>query len=287
MQIKKVGIVGCGLMGSGIAQVSADSGYETVVHEVDDKILAKGLNAIEHFLSRSVKKGKLTEERKRDVLGRIRGTTRLEDLQSSDLIIEAIVENLQAKTDLYRALDDIVGPDAIFASNTSSLCITQMAANTRRPARFVGLHFFNSSSAHESRGDCLDDHDRAGSLGVGDGFRVLVGQDSHTVRRSSRLRGESAPGSFPVGFDTCAGGRRGDERRHRHWHEARLRTPDGTPRAHGFRGGWTRRFTSPTSCMTSSERSASRHLPFCVEWSWRVCWAANRARVSMITRERV
>ena len=143
MQIKKVGIVGCGLMGSGIAQVSADSGYETVVHEVDDKILAKGLNAIEHFLSRSVKKGKLTEERKRDVLGRIRGTTRLEDLQSSDLIMEAIVENLQAKTVLYRALDDIVGPDAIFASNTSSLCITQMAANTRRPARFVGLHFFN------------------------------------------------------------------------------------------------------------------------------------------------
>jgi 3-hydroxybutyryl-CoA dehydrogenase len=130
-------------MGAGIAQVSADSGYETVVHEVDDEILAKGLNAIKHFLSRSVKKGTLTEERKMEVLGRIRGTTRLEDLQSSDLIVEAIVENLQAKTDLYRALDDIVGPDAIFASNTSSLCITQMAANTRRPARFVGLHFFN------------------------------------------------------------------------------------------------------------------------------------------------
>lgn len=143
MVIKKLGIVGCGLMGSGIAQVSADSGYHTVVHEVDDEILAKGLNAIEHFLSRSVKKGTLTEERKTEVLGRIRGTTRLEDLQGSDLIVEAIVENLQAKTDLYRALDDIVGPDAIFASNTSSLCITQMAADTRRPARFVGLHFFN------------------------------------------------------------------------------------------------------------------------------------------------
>ena len=143
MVIKKLGIVGCGLMGSGIAQVSADSGYQTVVHEVDDEILAKGLNAIEHFLSRSVKKGTLTEERKTEVLGRIRGTTRLEDLQGSDLIVEAIVENLQAKTDLYRALDDIVGPEAIFASNTSSLCITQMAANTRRPARFVGLHFFN------------------------------------------------------------------------------------------------------------------------------------------------
>ena len=143
MVIKKLGIVGCGLMGSGIAQVSADSGYHTVVHEVDDEILAKGLNAIEHFLSRSVKKGTLTEERKTEVLGRIRGTTRLEDLQGSDLIVEAIVENLQAKTDLYRALDDIVGPEAIFASNTSSLCITQMAANTRRPARFVGLHFFN------------------------------------------------------------------------------------------------------------------------------------------------
>ncbi len=143
MEIKKVSIVGCGLMGAGIAQVSADSGYETVVHEVDEEILAKGLKAIEHFLSRSVKKGKLTEERKTEVLGRIRGTTRLEDLQNSVLIVEAIVENLQAKTDLYRALDDIVGPDAILASNTSSLCITQMAASTRRPARFVGLHFFN------------------------------------------------------------------------------------------------------------------------------------------------
>jgi len=143
MEIKNVGVVGCGLMGSGIAQVSADSGYQTVVHEVDDQILGKGLSAVERFLSQGVRKGKLTEERKKEILGRIRGTTRLTDLRGADLIVEAIVEDLEAKMKLYRALDDVAKQDTIFASNTSSLCITEMASGTRRPGRFVGLHFFN------------------------------------------------------------------------------------------------------------------------------------------------
>jgi 3-hydroxybutyryl-CoA dehydrogenase len=143
MEIKKVGVVGCGLMGSGIAQVSADSGYETVVHELNDQLLQKGLGAIERFLGKGVKKGKLSEDRKKEILATLRGTTRLEDLKDSDLIIEAIVENVDAKLELYRALDDVTRSEAIFASNTSSLCITQMAAGTRRPQRFVGLHFFN------------------------------------------------------------------------------------------------------------------------------------------------
>ncbi|HLE20187.1 MAG TPA: 3-hydroxybutyryl-CoA dehydrogenase [Vicinamibacteria bacterium] len=143
MEIKNVGVVGCGLMGSGIAQVSADSGYQTVVHEIDDQILEKGLSAVERFLSQGVRKGKLTEERKKEILGRIRGTTRLTDLRGADLIVEAIVEDLEAKMKLYRALDDVAKQDTIFASNTSSLCITEMASGTRRPGRFVGLHFFN------------------------------------------------------------------------------------------------------------------------------------------------
>ena len=143
MEIKKVGVVGCGLMGSGITQVSADSGYETVVHEINSDLLQKGLGNIDRFLSKGVRKGKLTEDRKKEILNRVHGTTRLQDLSGADLIIEAIVENLDAKFELYRALDEISGPETIFSSNTSSLCITQLAAGTKRPQRFVGLHFFN------------------------------------------------------------------------------------------------------------------------------------------------
>ena len=143
MEIKKVGVAGCGLMGSGITQVSADSGYETAVYEINEELLQKGLGNIDRFLSRGIKKGKLTEDRKKEILNNVHGTTRLEDLNGADLIIEAIVENLDVKLELYRALDEITKPETIFSSNTSSLCITQMAAGTKRPQRFVGLHFFN------------------------------------------------------------------------------------------------------------------------------------------------
>ncbi|MFQ5790042.1 MAG: 3-hydroxyacyl-CoA dehydrogenase family protein [Acidobacteriota bacterium] len=142
MEIRTVGVVGCGQMGAGIAQVAADAGYTIVVREVDEALLEKGLASIDRLLSRGVGKGKLTEKRKEEILSRIRGTARLEDFRDVDLVIEAITENLQSKKELFSALEKIVRQDTIYASNTSSLCITEIAAATERPHRFVGLHFF-------------------------------------------------------------------------------------------------------------------------------------------------
>ncbi len=143
MDIKTVGVVGCGLMGSGIAQVCAEAGYRVVVREVNDDLLKKGLGKIDSFLSKGVEKGKLTAERKAEVLGRLQGTTSLDPFAACDIVIEVVVENLAAKHELYQALDGICPSHALFASNTSSLSITEMAVVTRRTDRFVGLHFFN------------------------------------------------------------------------------------------------------------------------------------------------
>jgi 3-hydroxybutyryl-CoA dehydrogenase len=143
MEIKAVGVVGCGLMGSGIAQVCAEAGYRVVVREVSEDLLKKGLGRIEGFLAKGVEKGKVTAERKKEVLARLEGTTDVARLAGSDLVIEAVVESLPAKRELYQALDQACPPQTIFASNTSSLSITEMAAVTRRADRFVGLHFFN------------------------------------------------------------------------------------------------------------------------------------------------
>jgi 3-hydroxybutyryl-CoA dehydrogenase len=143
MTIKTVGVVGCGLMGSGIAQVSAEAGFRVVVREVNQELLEKGLGRIDAFLAKGVEKGKVTPERRAEVMSRLAGTTSLDTLAQSDIVIEAAVENLAAKAEVYRALDAICPPATIFASNTSSLSITEMAATTRRGPRFVGLHFFN------------------------------------------------------------------------------------------------------------------------------------------------
>src|SRR4051794_31954351 len=143
MAIKTVGVIGCGLMGSGIAQICAEAGYDTVVREVSDEFLKKGLGKIESFLKKGVEKGKVTPERMKDVMGRLRGTTKLEELGGCDLVIEAVVENIQSKREVFQALDAACAPHAVFASNTSSLSITEMGATTKRPERFVGLHFFN------------------------------------------------------------------------------------------------------------------------------------------------
>jgi 3-hydroxybutyryl-CoA dehydrogenase len=142
-EIRTVAVVGSGLMGSGIAEVAARSGYQTLVREVSQDLLDQGIGRIRKSLDRAVEKGKLEAEARDQTLGRIRGTTSLADLRDADLVIEAIVENLQAKKDLFRELDGICPAHTIFASNTSSLTITEMAAATRRPDRFVGLHFFN------------------------------------------------------------------------------------------------------------------------------------------------
>jgi 3-hydroxybutyryl-CoA dehydrogenase len=143
MDIKSVGVVGCGLMGSGIAQVCAEAGYPVVVREINDDVLKKGLGKIESFLAKGVAKGKVTPERKAEVLSRLQGTTSLEKLAACDLVIEVVVESLEAKREVYKALDAACPPHTIFASNTSSLSITEMAAVTKRAERFVGLHFFN------------------------------------------------------------------------------------------------------------------------------------------------
>jgi 3-hydroxybutyryl-CoA dehydrogenase len=130
-------------MGAGIAQVCAEAGYEVVVREVSDDLLKKGLGRIDAFLARGVERGKLGPERRTEVMGRLRGTTEVKDLARADIVIEAVVENLEAKRGLFQALDPLCPPATIFASNTSSLSITEMAAVTKRPSRFVGLHFFN------------------------------------------------------------------------------------------------------------------------------------------------
>ena len=143
MPIQTVGVVGCGLMGSGIAQVCAQSGLQVIVREVNSELVDKGLKSIEKNLQRMVEKGSLTEVERDHTRSRLRGTTSVDELKGCDLVIEAIIEQLPAKRELFTALDKVCPSNTIFASNTSSLSITEMAAFTARPQRFVGLHFFN------------------------------------------------------------------------------------------------------------------------------------------------
>ena len=144
MEIKKVGVLGCGLMGSGIAQTAATAGYETIVREVSDDLIAKGFGGIEKSLAKFAGKGTLKESADQ-IRGRLRGTTKFEDLSDCDIIIEAIVENLDTKCETYLRLDDLCKPETIFSSNTSSLSITQMMSvvSAPRQQRFIGMHFFN------------------------------------------------------------------------------------------------------------------------------------------------
>ncbi len=145
MEIKKVGVLGCGLMGSGIAQTAAMAGFETTVREVSEELLQKGFAAIEKSLERFAEKGTITAEQQKQTRDRLFGTISFDDLADSDIIIEAIIENLDEKQKTYRQLDSLCKPETIFASNTSSLSITQMmsATSAERQQRFIGMHFFN------------------------------------------------------------------------------------------------------------------------------------------------
>jgi 3-hydroxybutyryl-CoA dehydrogenase len=143
MTIRKVGVIGCGLMGSGIAQTCAQSGYETIVREVNQELLDKGMTRIRGAWDMLVNKGKLTQGQRDEYNSRLRGTLNLEDLADCDLVIEAVIENMEEKLKLFPALDRIVKPEGLLLSNTSSLSVTQMGAVTRRPAQVCGLHFFN------------------------------------------------------------------------------------------------------------------------------------------------
>ena len=141
--ITSVGILGCGLMGAGIAQVCAQSGYRTVVREVEQGVLDKGLARVRKFLDDGVQKGKVTAETREATLANLSGTTTFDALADCDLVIEAIIEDLAAKRQAYAAVEAVAAGDTLIVSNTSSLCITELAATTTRPDRFGGLHFFN------------------------------------------------------------------------------------------------------------------------------------------------
>ena len=143
MEIKRVGVVGCGLMGHGIAQVTAQSGYDVIVREMDEGPLEKGLGRIEAQLARAVEKGKVEQAAADEARGRIEGTLDYADLADCDLVIEAVTEGLDTKLEMWREVDGIVKDDALFATNTSSLPVINQAAATGRPGRFLGLHFFN------------------------------------------------------------------------------------------------------------------------------------------------
>jgi 3-hydroxybutyryl-CoA dehydrogenase len=143
MDIKKVGIVGCGLMGHGITQISAQAGYDVVVRELNQEKLDSGLGKIKKQLARAVEKQKMEQAQAEDVLGRIKGTLDYEDLADCDLVVEAITEDLDLKLEMWRAVDPIVKSEALLATNTSSLGVVNQAAVTERPEHFIGLHFFN------------------------------------------------------------------------------------------------------------------------------------------------
>jgi 3-hydroxybutyryl-CoA dehydrogenase len=142
MEIKKVGVLGCGLMGSGIAQVAATAGFDVTVLEVEQKFLDKGFAAIEKSLAKFADKGVLQETPEK-VRARLRGTTKKEDLADCDLVIEAIIENVEEKKKMYASIDGLVKKEAIFATNTSSISVTELLTSTKRPERFIGMHFFN------------------------------------------------------------------------------------------------------------------------------------------------
>lgn len=142
MKIRKVGVVGCGLMGSGIAEVCARSGYSVVVSEINQELLDKGMAALNSSLDKAVSKGKLAEQERDATLGRLQGTINMEDFKDRDLVIEAVIENMEEKKRVFSSLDKVCPQHTILASNTSCLSILEMAMATRRPTQVIGMHFF-------------------------------------------------------------------------------------------------------------------------------------------------
>ena len=143
MEIKTIGVLGAGTMGNGIAQVAAQAGFNVVMRDIEDRFVQGGLKAIDKFLAKSVEKGKMAADQKDAVMGRIKGTTKLEDMKACDFIVEAVLEVMDLKKEVFKALDEICRPEVILSSNTSSMSITEIATATKRPERVAGMHFFN------------------------------------------------------------------------------------------------------------------------------------------------
>ncbi|MGX7107450.1 3-hydroxyacyl-CoA dehydrogenase family protein [Hutsoniella sourekii] len=142
-EIKKIGVIGAGSMGAGIANVFANNGYQVVLRDIKDEFVQGGLDRIDKFLSGSVKRGKMSEEEKQEVLGRIQGTTDLQDFKDVDFVVEAVIEKMDLKQEVFKEVEGIVAEDVILATNTSSLSITEIANALEDPGRFAGMHFFN------------------------------------------------------------------------------------------------------------------------------------------------
>jgi len=143
MEIKKIGVIGAGAMGNGIAQMAAQVGYEVILRDIKEEFVDRGIKNIDRFLSRSVEKGKLEAAEKDAILGRIKGTTEMSDLKDVDFVIEAVIEDLDLKKSVFKELDELCAPHVILASNTSSMSLTEIAAATKRPEKVCGMHFFN------------------------------------------------------------------------------------------------------------------------------------------------
>ena len=143
MDIKTIGVLGAGSMGNGIAQVAAQSGYNVVMRDVEDKFVERALKGIDKFLTKSVEKGKIAADDKTAILGRIKGTTKMEDLKDADFVIEVVFEEMELKKKVFKELDELTRKDVIIATNTSSMSITEIATATKRQDKVVGMHFFN------------------------------------------------------------------------------------------------------------------------------------------------
>ena len=143
MEIKKIGVLGAGAMGNGIAQVCAQTGYDVVMRDIADEFVQRGIKTIDGFLSKSVEKGKMTEDDKKKIVGRIKGTTKIDDLKDVDFVIEAVLEDLALKKQVFQEVEKLTRPEVILATNTSSMSITEIGAATKRPDKVVGMHFFN------------------------------------------------------------------------------------------------------------------------------------------------
>ena len=143
MEVKKIGVIGAGQMGHGITLVAAQAGYNVIMRDINEELVKVGIKKIDKFLTKSIEKGRMTEDEKKKIMGRIKTTTDLKDLKDVDLVIEAIFENVKVKKELFRDLDKICKLETYFASNTSTIPITDLASVTGRPERFIGMHFMN------------------------------------------------------------------------------------------------------------------------------------------------
>ena len=143
MEIKKIGVVGAGTMGNGIAQVAAQIGCDVIMRDIQDSFVERGIKSIDKFLAKSVEKGKLQAAEKDKIMGRIKGTTKLSDLKDMDYVVEAVLEDINLKKQVFKELDELCRPEVILSTNTSSMSITEIAAATKRPDRVCGMHFFN------------------------------------------------------------------------------------------------------------------------------------------------